>query len=150
MAFILFERGIHILNRDVKSDERFLRPHTNCGGLVLLPRVSVLFWSVVCMPAAPLGTVKGPPHHGNPCHGNRPLKGMTLLSPSEWTPLCSCTPACSESRVSKQAFAHFLFPPAHRAPLPLFLFSFPSGNLPIWQTIHFLTRLHAALEMEKD
>lgn len=48
---------------------------------IILPELSVLFSSVDC-DYFPIGTIKGPPHHGNPFHGNQPLKGMTLLSAS--------------------------------------------------------------------
>ncbi|MED6269603.1 hypothetical protein CHARACLAT_001205 [Characodon lateralis] len=36
-----------------------------------------------------IGAIKGPPHHGNLCHGNKPLKGMTPSRTSVFVSLCN-------------------------------------------------------------
>lgn len=65
MAFILFEREMHILNSAIKNNGRFLHPHTDCGGFVFHKRPPTQAVGVVlkrCLHACcPFGDCQGPP-----------------------------------------------------------------------------------------
>ncbi|KAG7503552.1 hypothetical protein JOB18_040658 [Solea senegalensis] len=79
------ETSLEVKTRHV--DRWFFTGKGDCVGTNIQSKTLISFW---------IGTIKGPPHHGNLYHGNQPLKGMTPLSTSVWT-LCVALPHCSRS-----------------------------------------------------
>lgn len=88
---------------------------------------------------ASLGPSRAPPHHSNPCHGNQPLKGMSLFDCHCVDPLC-----CSVVRGAyKTAVPDFQFTFLHLVSSPC---SFHIWGTTFWPFITLLSLTGVAIQ----